>query len=191
MALPVREASRNSTRPSATGCFSTPTRPTLADRAGDPRQAGRLAQPVHSLQLHHRRPRRRARHARIQFRPRRAARRGGARLPRRQGGLAIAHEDDLLRQGASGRGLRRHLLLVAEPARGDGAERRARRADPGRPNAGRDWQDETISSFLRIAALLVAACAAMPPAGAPDFAPNFQRRARHRPRRRAAGRRPG
>ena len=31
--------------------------------------------------------------------------------------------DDLLRQGAPGRGLQRHLLLVAEPPRGHGAER--------------------------------------------------------------------
>ena len=31
--------------------------------------------------------------------------------------------DDLLRQGAPGRGLQRHLLLVAEPPRGHGVER--------------------------------------------------------------------
>ena len=33
------------------------------------------------------------------------------------------HAYDLLRQGAAGRGLRRHFLLVAEPPRGDGAQR--------------------------------------------------------------------
>ena len=36
---------------------------------------------------------------------------------------AVAHADDLLRQGASGRGVQRHLVLVAEPARRHRAER--------------------------------------------------------------------
>ena len=35
-----------------------------------------------------------------------------------------AHAHDLLRQGAAGRGLQRHFLLVAESPRRDGAERR-------------------------------------------------------------------
>ncbi len=35
-----------------------------------------------------------------------------------------SHQDDLLRQGTSGRGLRRHFLLVAEPPRRHHAERR-------------------------------------------------------------------
>ncbi len=39
----------------------------------------------------------------------------------RRGGQPHAHH--LLRQGASGRGVRRHLLLVAEPPRGHGAQR--------------------------------------------------------------------
>ena len=42
-----------------------------------------------------------------------------------KGVVRFAHEDDQLRQGAAGRGLRRHFLLVAEPPRGDGAQRRA------------------------------------------------------------------
>ena len=33
-------------------------------------------------------------------------------------------QDDLLRQGTPGRGLQRHFVLVAEPPRGDGAQRR-------------------------------------------------------------------
>ena len=41
------------------------------------------------------------------------------------------HAHDLLRQGAAGRGLRRHLLLVAEPARGHGDQQR-RHLSPAR-----------------------------------------------------------
>ena len=52
-----------------------------------------------------------------------APRPGGARLSRRQGRLRFAHEDDQLWQGAAGRGLRRHFLLVAEPPRRHGAQR--------------------------------------------------------------------
>ena len=37
----------------------------------------------------------------------------------------VAHPHDQLRQGASGRGLQRHLLLVAEPPRGHRARRLA------------------------------------------------------------------
>ena len=40
-----------------------------------------------------------------------------------RGVQAAAHAHDLLRQGAAGRGLQRHLLLVAESPRRDGAER--------------------------------------------------------------------
>ena len=36
---------------------------------------------------------------------------------------AAAHAHDLLRQGAAGRGLQRHFVLVAEPPRGHGAQR--------------------------------------------------------------------
>ena len=46
-------------------------------------------------------------------------------LSRREGHPGVPHPHDLLRQGAPGRGLQRHLLLVAEPSRRDGAERRA------------------------------------------------------------------
>ena len=42
-----------------------------------------------------------------------------------KGVCAFAHEDDQLRQGAAGRGLRRHFLLVAEPTRRHGAQRRS------------------------------------------------------------------
>ena len=50
---------------------------------------------------------------------------GGARLSRGQGRLDVANEDDQLRQGAAGRRLRRHFVLVAEPPRRHRAERRA------------------------------------------------------------------
>ena len=69
------------------------------------------------LRLHHRGPCRRARHARIQHRARRAARPGGARLSGLARHPGAAHAHDLLRQGAAGRGLQRHLVLVAEPPR--------------------------------------------------------------------------
>jgi hypothetical protein len=61
----------------------------------------------------------------IQFRARRPARRNGQELPDRQGRLVVPHADDLLRQGASRRRLQRHQLLVAEPALGHRARRRA------------------------------------------------------------------
>ena len=51
-------------------------------------------------------------------------------LPDRQGRLGLADEDDQLRQGASGRGLRRHFLLVAEPPRGHGARGRRGKLTP-------------------------------------------------------------
>ena len=71
--------------------------------------------------VHDRGPRRRTRHARIQHRARRAARAGGARLSGLAWHPGAAHAHDLLRQGTSGRGLQRYLLLVAEPPRRDGA----------------------------------------------------------------------
>ena len=124
-ARPGRAAFRNSTRRSATACSSTPIRPT-SRRPRRRRSTSRpVAQPVQPLHLHDRRPCRRARHARIQLRPRRPPRRGGPRLSRRQGRLALAHEDDQLRQGAAGRDLRRHFLLVAESPRRHRAQRRA------------------------------------------------------------------
>ena len=73
---------------------------------------------------HHRRPCRRARHPRIQSGARRPPRCRHPRLPHRQGRRRQAPEDDLLRQGASGRGLRRHLLLEPEPPRRHRAQRR-------------------------------------------------------------------
>ena len=80
-------------------------------------------QPLFAILLHRRRSRRRARHPRIQYRARRPPRPDRARiscLPRRK---PAAHAHDLLRQGTSGRGLRRHLLLVAESPLGHRAER--------------------------------------------------------------------
>ena len=76
------------------------------------------------LRLHRRRPRRRARHARIQPRARRPPRHRGARLHDRARHRRQPHAHRLLRQGAAGRRLRRHLLLVAEPPRRHGARRR-------------------------------------------------------------------
>ncbi len=73
--------------------------------------------PSTELQDHGRRPCRRARHPRIQpgtWRPPCQCNARLSRLARRSG---CAHEDDLLRQGTSGRHLRRHFLLVAEPSR--------------------------------------------------------------------------
>ena len=138
-ALPA--ACRNSRRASATACSSTPTSTELtATATGDARQAGGLAQPIPALHLHHRGPRRRARHARVQLRARRPARRNDQGLPDRQGRRGRAHEDDQLRQGAPGGGLQRHLLLVAEPPRGHRARRRRRKLTrkrkraAGRPN---------------------------------------------------------
>ncbi len=73
--------------------------------------------------VHRRRSRRRARHARIQHRARRPPGADRARLSdlaRRRG---EPHAHHLLRQGAAGRGVQRHFLLVAEPPRGHGAQR--------------------------------------------------------------------
>ena len=39
-----------------------------------------------------------------------------------RGVQTAAHAHDFLRQGASGRGLQRYFMLVAEPSRGDGAQ---------------------------------------------------------------------
>ena len=50
-------------------------------------------------------------------------------LPRLARRRRLAHQDHLLRQGTSGRGLRRHLLLVAEPPR--------RHRPQGRPELNR------------------------------------------------------
>ena len=97
----------------------------LVDRPGDARQAGGVAQSIQQIQLHHRGPRRRARHARINFAL-------GSRRAQAvhdylvaKGVSAFAHEDDQLWQGAARRGLRRHFLLVAEPSRRHGAQRGA------------------------------------------------------------------
>ena len=103
--------------------FETRLRPSSRrkSRATLDKQAQWLNQ-LQSLCLHHRRSRRRARHARIQYRARRPSRADGAGisgLARRRG---AAHAHHLLRQGAAGRGVQRHLLLVAEPPRRDRAQ---------------------------------------------------------------------
>ena len=87
--------------------------------AGHPVAPGRVAEPVSELRHRRRRPCRRARHARIQHRARRPPRRRHPRLPDRQGRAGQPPQDHLLRQGTPGRRVRRHLLLVAEPPRGD------------------------------------------------------------------------
>ena len=46
-----------------------------------------------------------------------------------RGVQAQPHEDDFLRQGTAGRGLRRHLVLVAEPPLGDGPRRQLLNAE--------------------------------------------------------------
>ena len=65
-------------------------------------------------------------------------RRDDQAISRRQRRRRRPHEDDQLWQGAPGRGLRRHFLLVAEPPRGHGARRRAWELSairaPRRPN---------------------------------------------------------
>ena len=93
----------------------------------DPAEAVAMAAAVSAVHHHHRGPRRRARHARVQHRAGRHARHHRARLPRPERRQRPAHPHDLLRQGASGGGLQRHLLLVAESARADGAELAHRR----------------------------------------------------------------
>ena len=74
--------------------------------------------------LRHRRPRRRARHARIQPRTRRPPRHRRARLHDLARHRGEPHAHHLLRQGTPGGGVQRHLLLVAEPPRRDSALRR-------------------------------------------------------------------
>ena len=126
--VPQRRARRRtSPSMSATASSSIPTRPRSAPtpRRRWPRQAQWLNQYT-QLCHRHRRPCRRARHARIQSGARRPPCRRHPRLPDRRGCRRQPPEDDLLRQGTSGRGLRRHLLLVAEPPRGHHAQRRRR-----------------------------------------------------------------
>ena len=53
----------------------------------------------------------------------RGARRRCATISTSRGVEAQPHAHDLLRQGAPGRGVQRHLVLVAEPPLGDGAQR--------------------------------------------------------------------
>ena len=88
----------------------------------DARQTGVVAAEIHQLPDHDRRPCRRTRHARIQHRARRTACCGSdANISSARGVPAKRMQHDLLRQGTAGRGLRRHLVLVAEPPRGDDA----------------------------------------------------------------------
>ena len=88
----------------------------------DAGEAGAVAAGLQPVQLHHRRPRRRARHARIQHRARRAPRADGARISHLARCPGAPHAHDFLRQRAAGRGLQRSFVLVAEPARRDGAQ---------------------------------------------------------------------
>jgi peptidoglycan-associated lipoprotein len=73
--------------------------------------------------LHDRGARGRTRHPRIQHRARRPPRPVGAHLHVGARHRSQPHAHDLLRQGTAGRGLQRHLLLVAEPSCRHGAER--------------------------------------------------------------------
>jgi len=66
---------------------------------------------------------RRARHARVQFRPRREARRRGARLSGRSRRRARPHHHDLLRQGAADRSRPRRSGLGEGPQRPHGDHR--------------------------------------------------------------------
>ena len=68
----------------------------------------------------HRGSRRRARHPRIQHRARCPPRLGGRQLPRQQGRRRRRITHQVVRQGAPGRDLQRHLVLEPEPPRGDG-----------------------------------------------------------------------
>ena len=118
-----RAASRISWSMSATAYSSRATRPNCRRRRSRPWKSRRAGCRVQPLCLHHRRPRRRARHPRIQHRARRAPGAVGAHLPRFARHRRQPDADDLLRQGTPGRGVQRHLLLVAEPPCGHGAER--------------------------------------------------------------------
>src|SRR5262245_16257968 len=88
----------------------------------DAGEAGAVAADLQPIHLHHRRPRRRAGHARVQHRTRRPARADGARLPRVARCPPATHAHDFLRQGTPGRGVQRHFMLVAESSRGNGAQ---------------------------------------------------------------------
>src|SRR3954449_13049540 len=89
-----------------------------------PRQAGGGPAPLPAPPLPGRGPRRRARPPRVQLLARRPPLAGGARLPLLARHRRLSHPHRLLRQGASGRDLQRHLMLVAEPPRRDRARRR-------------------------------------------------------------------
>ena len=133
-------ASRTSWSMSATACSSRPI-PRSCRRRRAPRSTSRRSgsthyQPVRPV--HRRRPRRRARHARIQSRARRPARADGARLPDLARRRRQPHPHHLLRQGAAGGAVRRHFLLVAEPSRGHRSRTPARRnTDKHRAQFGR------------------------------------------------------
>ena len=126
-----RAAPRISWSMSATVSSSRPTRPISPPCGCHPHQAGAVAAALFAGDVHRRRPCRRARHARIQHRPRRPARRRRPRVHDRARHRAEPHKDNFLRQGAASRGLRRYLLLVAEPARRDGYHQRPRRLSQG------------------------------------------------------------
>ena len=119
---------RRATLPSmpATSCTSRPTCRSFAGGPADAGESGAVAEAVFALHHHHRGPCRRARHARIQHRSRGQAGPGRSQLPGPERNQCRAHPHGLLRQGTPRRGLQRHLLLVAESARPDRAQRPAR-----------------------------------------------------------------
>ena len=98
-----------------------PCRPVDADAGGpgDAAPAGGLAQAISAGDDPGRGPCRRARHARIQYRPVGQARHRGTGIPARPGGSGGPHVDHCLWQGAAGGAMRCRIVLVAEPAGGD------------------------------------------------------------------------
>ena len=119
-----RAASRTSWSMSATACSSKPTRPssTPQSRATLDKQAQWLTnygQYTFTIEGHA--DERGTREYNIALGARRAQ--TVARLSDLARHPGQPHAHHLLRQGAAGRGLQRHLVLVAEPPRGDGAQR--------------------------------------------------------------------
>ena len=95
-----------------------------------------MAAALPAVHHHHRGPCRRARHPRVQPRPGCPPSPGGERLPRHPRHRGEPDADRLVRQGAAGGGVQRHLVLVAEPPRGDRPRSRRRRVT-ARPTASR------------------------------------------------------
>ena len=116
-----------------------------------------------------RRPCRRARHARIQHRARRPARADRARLSGLARRSGAAHAHDFLRQGAPGRGVQRHFLLVAEPSGRDGAQYQflsggyGGRGQPAPSGAGCVLGDRSRTDHNAVTSLGVAVHSLAPP----------------------------